>query len=146
MVENSDEQSAPHIFEARWGSFTEWFLFEKRPEALRAWLVSGWSGKRSLVLSWPVEPASPLATTSHALDTVRNFRRVHELTFSVERPADSGQQAVLWSDVRYCWQSIPGQGAPECGLWFGGRFDANGRPLTQVVEVGGWTQTRPISP
>jgi len=148
VAESSDDwgPGASHIFEARWGAWTEWFLFEKRPDALRAWLVSGWSGKRSLVLWWPVEPATPLATASQALDTVRNFRRVHELTFAVERQEHDGQHAVLWSDVRYCRQSIPGRGAPECGLWFGGRFDTNGRPVMQIVEVGAWTQTRPVSP
>lgn len=138
--------SAPHVYEARWGSWTEWSLFERRPDVLRAWIISGWSGRRSLVLSWPTEPAPALASASQTLDTVRNFRRVHELTFAVARPANDGQQAVLWSDVRYCRQSVPGRGVPECALWFGGTFSADGRPLMQVVEVGAWTQTRPVSP
>jgi hypothetical protein len=135
-----------HILEARWGSLTEWLLFERLPDAIHAWRVDGWRGTRSLTLSWPVEPASPLVESSQALDAVRNFRRVHDLTFAVDRLDDEGRRAVLWSDVRYCWQTVPGQRAPECALWFGGAFSADGRPLMQVVHVGGWTQTRPVAP
>lgn len=135
-----------HVLEARWGSLTEWLLFERLPGGIHAWRVDGWSGTRSLALSWPVAPASPLTRASQALDAVRNFQRVHDLTFAVERLDDEGRRTVLWSDARYCWQAAAGQRAPDCGLWFGGTFSADGRPLMQTVHVGGWTQTRPAAP
>jgi hypothetical protein len=46
-----------------------------------------------------------------------------------------GRTTVLWSDIRLC-------DARACALWFGGEFDAAGRPLEQVVLVGAWRQSR----
>jgi membrane-bound metal-dependent hydrolase YbcI (DUF457 family) len=136
---------SPRAFEARWGSWTKWNVFEKDANALRTWQVDGWTGTRELLLSWPLRPDPALVDASRSLNTVRNFVSVHDLTFAVERRAEDGRREVLWSDVRYCWQTVPGTEKINCGLWFGGTFDAEGRALRQVVLVGGWTQTRPVS-
>ena len=56
---------------------------------------------------------------------------------------------VLWSDLRYCRPGVfpadtPGRIQIACDLWFGGRFSAGGNPLIEIVQVGGWLQTRPV--
>ena len=145
---SNDERFAAgtaRAFDARWGSWSTWNVFEKDPHALRAWRVNGMTGTSELVLSWPVQSESADVAASRSLDTVRNFLSVHDLAFA-EDQQDQGRRAVLWSDVRYCSQAVPAAAHIDCALWFGGILDADGRPLTQVVRVGEWTQTRPISP
>jgi len=140
---SSDERRAA---EARWGSLTKWNIFEKDAHALRTWQVDGWLGTRERLLRWPFQPESTLVVASRSLDTVRNFLSVHDLTFAVERAESNDRRSVLWSDVRYCWQTTPGAETIDCALWFGGLFDAQGRALFQEVKLGGWTQTRSVSP
>ena len=95
-------------------------------------------------------PSFPIAST------VRNFLRAHELGFAVTLPQERGRTLVLWSDIRFCWDAPPGASKLEpnvqsaagdsqlaCSLWFGGEFDADGRPRLAIVKVGGFTQTRP---
>lgn len=145
---STDERFATgtaRAFEARWGSWSTWNVFEKDARTLRAWRVNGLTGTSILVLSWPVQSESADVAASRSLDTVRNFLSVHDLAFA-EDDQDQGRHAVLWSDVRYCRQAVPGAEHIDCALWFGGILDADGRPLTLVVHVGGWIQTRSISP
>jgi len=144
-AEGQHSARSPRAFEARWGSWTKWNVFVKDANVLRTRQVDGWTGTRELLLSWPVQPESELVAASRSLDTVRNFLSVHDLTFAVERAEGEGRRAVLWSDIRYCWQTVAGTETIDCGLWFGGTFDADGRALRQVVHVGGWMQTRPVS-
>ena len=146
------------IVEARWASLTEWFVFDRRADALTQWQIE--AGRPPiLLLSWPVVADSPLVRDSRSLGTVRNFLDVHELAFAGELPAADGGSQVLWSDLRFCWQPgvAGGEASPDpvlsastpagpahiaCGLWFGGAFDRNRRVLRQLVKVGGWWQTR----
>ena len=141
--------TAPQAIEAGWGSWTKWNVFERDPQGLRTWEVDGWSGRRDLLLSWPIGPEPPLVTESRSLGTVGNFLSVHALGFAVEQDDADGRgvvgRVVRWSDIRYCRQLAVATTIPDCGLWFGGSFDAAGRPLMQQVEVGGWLQTRPVS-
>lgn len=132
---------SPHAVEARWGSLTEWDVFERTPAALRAWRVSSRGGPATERLSQPTGPESALVTTSRSLDTVRNFLRAHELGFAIETREAGGRTAVRWSDLRYCWRG-GSDGAIGCGLWFGGTFAPDGRAIRQEVTVGAWTQTR----
>ncbi len=142
-VNGVQEQTAG--VEARWGTLTQWTVFERDSGMLRSEIVDGWRGTRTPAIAWPIVPASPLVATSRSLDTVNNFLQVHDLPLAIERPAESdGTREISWSDLRYCER--PGPSATiECGLWFGGTFDRDGRALTQVVRVGGWVQTRPVS-
>ena len=142
-VNGVQEQTAG--VEARWGTLTQWTVFERDSGMLRSEIVDGWRGTRTPAIAWPVVPASPLVTASRSLDTVNNFLQVHDLPLAIERPAASdGTREVSWSDLRYCERPTP-SARIECGLWFGGTFDRDGRALTQVVRVGGWVQTRPVS-
>jgi hypothetical protein len=137
---------SPRAFEARWGSWTKWYAFEKAGNELRTWQLDGWTDKRELLLAWPVQPEGHITASSRTLDTVRNFLAVHDLTFATDRADSNGSHAVLWSDIRYCWQTVPEPAKVDCALWFGGTFDAEGHALRQVVLVGRLTQRRSVSP
>jgi membrane-bound metal-dependent hydrolase YbcI (DUF457 family) len=135
---------APRAVEARWGSLTEWDVFDRTPVALRAWRVSSVGGAVTERLSRPLLPESALVTASRSLDTVRNFLRAHEFGFPVETPEREGRTAVRWSDLRYCRRTPDSGGAIACALWFGGVFGPDGRALTQEVMVGSWKQSRAV--
>lgn len=127
-----------HAVEASWSSLTEWDVSDRTPLALRKWRVDA-AGTPALLFSIPLRAESPLVDASRSFETVQNFLRVHDLGFAVATPLERGTE-VLWSDIRYCWSTS------ECALWFGGVFDRDGRPVTQVVRVGQWQQTRPVLP
>jgi membrane-bound metal-dependent hydrolase YbcI (DUF457 family) len=127
-----------HAVEASWSSLTEWEVADRTPHALRKWHVDA-MGTPALLFSIPLRTDSPIVEASRSFDTVQNFLWVHDLGFAVTTPLEHETQ-VLWSDIRYCWSTT------ECALWFGGVFDREGRPVTQVVRVGQWQQTRPVSP
>lgn len=131
--------------EARFGSLTEWYGYERAPAALRAWLLNGRTHSSMVTLSQPIASETPLVAASRSLDTVRNFTNTHEFGFPRER-ADAGATTVLWSDLRYCWPKNESNELSGCALWFGGVFGPGGRVITQQVRVGGWVQTRPFSP
>jgi membrane-bound metal-dependent hydrolase YbcI (DUF457 family) len=128
--------------ESRWGSLTEWDVFERTPLALRIWRISSLGGPATERLLRALPPESALVTKSRSLDTVKNFLRAHDFVFPVEAIESEGRTAVRWSDLRYCRGSADAGGAIACGLWFGGVFGPDGRALTQEVTVGTWKQTR----
>ena len=131
-----------HSVEAGWGSLTEWNVFDRTPHALRKWRVKAFDDSATLVFSIPVKPESPIVAASRSLDTVQNFLLVHSLGFAVVETMQDGRARVLWSDIRYCWPDTP----LACALWFGGTFDRDGRPVTQIVHVGDWVQARSAGP
>ena len=140
------DPASPRAVEARWGSLTEWDVFDRTPVALRAWRVSSRGGPATERLSRPLLPESALVTASRSLDTVKNFLRAHEFGFPVEEAESEGRTAVRWSDLRYCRRTADPDGAIACALWFGGVFGPDGRALTQEVTVGAWKQTRAVPP
>jgi membrane-bound metal-dependent hydrolase YbcI (DUF457 family) len=144
------------VVEARWASPTAWHVFDRTPDRLRVWLADAATPGASLLFEWPAEPETAVVTASRRLSTVRNFLHSHALGFAAVWAEDNGGHAVLWSDIRYCWNpDEPGAPAAHpvavarsgrrlaCGLWFGGEFDAASRAVREVVRVGAWTQTRP---
>lgn len=137
------EPTSPRVVEARWGSLTQWYVFDRMPTALRVRLLDGLGGPARPVLSWPLDPESPRVSASRSLDTVNNFLHVHELGFATEESDGADRTGVFWSDIRYCWQPNPAERRIACGLWFGGIFGPDGRALTQQVKVGGWVRSRP---
>ena len=131
------EPIRPRAIEARWSALTDWYVFDRTPDAVRRWTITSRGGPATLSLSQPLEPESALVQASHSLGTVSNFLAVHEFGFADQSPAPGERTQVLWSDLRYC------KAGAVCGLWFGGEFGADGRALTQLVKVGDWIQTRP---
>jgi membrane-bound metal-dependent hydrolase YbcI (DUF457 family) len=152
------DPSLTRIVEARWGSLTKWVVFDRRADMLTQRQVE--AGRPPVpLLTWPIVPDSPLVRDSRSLEAVRNFLDVHELAFAGEVAAANGGRQVLWSDLRFCWRPLGGDGetSPElvltvntptgpasiaCALWVGGAFDQSGRVITQLVRVGRWWQTR----
>jgi membrane-bound metal-dependent hydrolase YbcI (DUF457 family) len=126
----------PSALEARWGSLTGWFLFERTEDAVRATAIGGRGGPPLLVMTRPLGPETPFVRASRSLDDVQNFLAVHEFAFPAETRDGGGRVTVMWSDLRYCSTS-------GCGVWVGGTFDANGRPITQEVRVGALVRRRP---
>jgi membrane-bound metal-dependent hydrolase YbcI (DUF457 family) len=134
------EQIRNRVVEARWASLTEWYVYDRTPDAIEQRRVRA-GGEPVLLLSWPIGSEPPLVSGSRSLSTVRNFLRAHELGFAVQRPDPTGGTQVLWSDIRYCWAPV-GDTRIACGLWFGGTINDSGRAVRQRVEVGRWIQTR----
>jgi len=132
--------------QARWGTWRKWDVFERHQGGLRVWRVDAVSKAVVPVLDWPVTSESLLVGHSRSLSTVTNFLRVHELGFAIERPAMLDGTEVLWSDVRFCEQEFAGSPRIDCALWFGGVFDREGRPVTQVVHLPWWTHRRSPAP
>jgi membrane-bound metal-dependent hydrolase YbcI (DUF457 family) len=137
--------TAPRVLEARWGSWPEWNVFVRDPDALRVWRVRATNGVVIPLRVQPIEVNPPLVNASRTLDTVRNFLSVHDFGFALEFPEPSGRLEVLWSDVRYCREGRPASARVDCALWFGGVFERDGRALRQETYVGDWIQQRPVS-
>lgn len=152
--DRSGQPVVARAIEAEWASLAEWRVLDSTATALRVWQARAGAPAR-LVLTLPRTAEASLVTSSRQLSTVQNFLRAHELTFAGVRPASAGLTAVLWSDIRFCWDpDAPGAAQLEpivraaggtrvaCALWFGGEFDAAGAPVRQIVKVGGFTQSR----
>jgi membrane-bound metal-dependent hydrolase YbcI (DUF457 family) len=136
--------------EASWSSLTKWNVFDRTPHALRQWRVDALADRATLLLTYPLHADIPIVAASRSLDTVRNFLSAHELGFAVVTALEHGQTQVLWSDIRYCTADEATRQADgmavTCALWFGGTFDRDGHPVTQIVRVGEWRQSRPAEP
>ena len=126
-----------------------------RPHAARASKVARRCSRRSrdvVTLATRCTPTRRLSTRRDRSTPSGIFSRTHQLGFAVATALENGETRVLWSDIRYCWAGSgvtteTDDGTPvACALWFGGTFDRDGRPLTQIVRVGQWLQTRPAGP
>jgi membrane-bound metal-dependent hydrolase YbcI (DUF457 family) len=137
-------RQAPSAFEARWGSLTDWFVFERLAGEVRASRIAT-DGGAVVTIRRPLAPVSALVSASRRLDDVENFLAVHEFAFPDEIHNGDGHISVFWSDLRYCWAAArgePWQPATNCGVHVGGVFDASGRAMTQEIRIGGFVQTR----
>jgi membrane-bound metal-dependent hydrolase YbcI (DUF457 family) len=139
------EPTHARVIEAKWASLGEWHVFDRTSTALRQWRVRG-GRAAELLLQWPLAADAPLVERSRSVSTVRNFLHVHQLAFATTLPHPDGGARVLWSDIRFCWNAAaPGLPAVErlaCALWFGAELDAQGRPIQEIVTLGGFTQSR----
>lgn len=154
LVAGGNAAPARAIVEAKWASLTQWHVFDRTRDHLRYWRTSAESRPAELVLTLPIETETPQIAASRSLSTVRHFLRVHDLSFAAVIPQPDGREWILWSDIRYCWDSAA-RAAPQldpaitvngtrlsCALWFGGEFDPHGNLVQQLVKVIGLTQTR----
>jgi membrane-bound metal-dependent hydrolase YbcI (DUF457 family) len=146
--------------EAMWGSWREWLFFDRLADGrVRAWRVDGLANSADIRFEQPDTRDEVFAHASLAdFSTARNFVPAHPFAFAVARAADPERQAVVfWSDTRFCWaageQGDSQEGAPHqdvrppvgpvrCALWFGGSYDAEGRPHQSLVWLGGHVQRR----
>jgi membrane-bound metal-dependent hydrolase YbcI (DUF457 family) len=145
--------------EAAWGSWTTWRFVDRLSDGrVRAWTSDGWTGDTRLRFEQASARDTPFARRSiEDFATARNFEPVHPFAFATARDDGSGR-VVFWSDARFCWnhdegpdaqddvphQDVrPAQGRVRCALWFGGSYDAQGRPYEALVWLGGHLQRRP---
>jgi membrane-bound metal-dependent hydrolase YbcI (DUF457 family) len=132
-----------HI-DAQWGSLTEWIVFGRTGDVLTQRRIDVRGSPPALLLAVSSERTA-LIDASRELASVRNFLRVHDLVFAVQRDHEDGDGGVvLWSDVRFCWRDPPPDAPVQCALWFGGEYDDDDTFVTQEVRVGSWIQRRPV--
>jgi membrane-bound metal-dependent hydrolase YbcI (DUF457 family) len=143
------------VVEARWGTMRQWTVYDRTRDEVRIWELTAGEPHAALTLRWPRTPPSGLPRASTSFSTVRNFLRVHELSLVTTIPMADGHAAVLWSDIRFCRDArgasstdelpvavLPEGGGLSCALWFGGEYDAGGKPVREIVKIGTITQTR----
>ena len=123
------------LLDARWGSLTGWFVFERGPDRVNASIIASRGGPPTFVMTRPLASDTPFVRASRSLDDVQNFLAVHEFAFPAETDGGDGRVSVMWSDLRYCSPS-------RCDVWVGGTFDVNGRPIAQEVRIGKVVQRR----
>jgi membrane-bound metal-dependent hydrolase YbcI (DUF457 family) len=138
----------PSAFEARWGSLTTWYVFERLTDRVRASTIAANGDEPLVSFAHPLTAESSLVAASRALDNVRNFLAVHEFTFAEETRHGDATASVVWSDIRYCWPAPAGglwHIATNCGVGVGAVFEANGRAITQEIRIGSFVQRRTVS-
>ena len=144
--------------EARWGSWREWFLYDRLADGtVRAFVIDGWSKALHLRFSHSANRERAFARDSLAhFATARNFAPAYPFAFATRRETDDGA-VVFWSDARFCGTAAeradpqhdvphqdvrPARGHVRCALWFGGSLDAQGHPIEALVWLGGHLQRR----
>ena len=144
--------------EAAWGSWREWFLYDRLPDdTVRAFAIDGWAKTVRLRFTVSANRQRPFALDSLSqFATARNFAPAHVFALATRRQTEAGA-VVFWSDARFCWyetegpdqqQDVPHQdvrpavGPLRCALWFGGSLDAQGHPIESLVWLGGHLQRR----
>jgi membrane-bound metal-dependent hydrolase YbcI (DUF457 family) len=121
------------------GSIASWRFYQRAGSDVRAWRVDAWTGQADLEFSRRSADDDAGAIASRSAPIVRTLLDLAAVPFVRVEQDDRGR-VVWWSDLRYC-------DADECGLSFGVRLGAEGRPGTQVVRVGPYEQDRgPVPP
>jgi membrane-bound metal-dependent hydrolase YbcI (DUF457 family) len=138
----------PVTIEARWGSVSGWYFYDRTSTDARTFLVDAKTGEVSPYVQHPLDlplgsQAATLVEASRRLDTTRHALELFEFVFPDVIPREDGTVDVLWSDIRFC-RPIPSVGSKGCDLRFGGRFDLHGQPLEQVVLIGALRQSRSV--
>lgn len=122
--------------EAVSGSLFEWSFFDRHGRDMRVWRVDARQGTADIRFTYDVPVESLLIGRTRHLPVVRNFLPLSDLPFPrVTREGDG--YTVLWSDLRWCRLG-------DCDLSFGALFGPGLRPRLQVIQIGGYRQTRPI--
>ena len=126
--------------DAVFGSWSRWTFTATRPATIERWEINAWtrSATRSATVDRGLE--APLAVRSRDLPTVANLAASHDDTFARVLSTAAGHE-VRWSALRYC-RVERNASEPLCGLWFGGEYDAAGRPIAATVHVGSIVQRR----
>jgi membrane-bound metal-dependent hydrolase YbcI (DUF457 family) len=127
--------------DAVFGSWRRWTFFHADGESVDRWEIDAVTGRAVRSFRASRGLSLPQAIVSRELPTVSNLLASHEITFARVRPSPAGDFDVLWSDLRYCQDSLAGSD-PVCNLWVGGEYDARGRPIVAVVHVGSLVHRR----
>lgn len=116
------------------GSLSSWWFYQRAGSEVRAWRVNARTGQTELAFSRRSADTDRAVIASTSAPVVQTLLSLATVPFArIEH--DSRGTAVLWSDLRYC-------DADTCGLSFGVRLDAVGRPVSQIVRVGSYEKDR----
>jgi hypothetical protein len=132
--------AAAHV-EAVFGSWSRWSEIQIGADTLEQWSVDAGQPRATSSAAVARKLDLPLVGRSRALPTVANLLASHDDTFARVVSAPGGGYEVRWSALRYCRVERDGS-EPVCGLWFGGEYDAGGRPVAAIVRIGTIVQRR----
>jgi membrane-bound metal-dependent hydrolase YbcI (DUF457 family) len=116
------------------GSLSSWWFYQRAGSDVRAWRVDARTGATELRVTRPSADSDPAVVASTSAPVVRTLLSLATVPFA-RLEHDGRGTAVLWSDLRYC-------DADTCGLSFGVRLGADGRPASQIVRVGSYEKNR----
>jgi len=109
------------------GHILEWLVHDRTANRVRAWDVEA-LGDAELVFERKDADPSPAVAASKDLPSVQRFLTLDGVPF-VRTERDGDRTVVLWSDVRHC-------SADACDVSFGGTFDASGRAINEIFQIG----------
>lgn len=124
--------------DARWGSITGWWIYDRTGLRLRTWHVDAWTGRATLLSGRPMPAVDDRIARSRSAPAVQHAIALFEFAFADVALLAGGGYEVRWSDIRFC------DGSKRCDVWFGAQYAADGAPVQQVVRVGTLVQTRPM--
>jgi membrane-bound metal-dependent hydrolase YbcI (DUF457 family) len=119
------------------GSLVRWRFFDRVDDRVRAWTVNAWRREASLEFSREV-PDDPVVELTRRLPVVGRFLGFADIPFP-RLEQDGRLREVLWSDVKDCTS----QG---CVMSFGAVLNEQGRPMEEIVQIGGFRSIRPLLP
>lgn len=117
------------------GHIFEWWVHDRTANRVRAWEVAAF-GDAEIVFERKDAPPSPAVDASRDLPAVKRFLTLDGIPF-VRTEQEGDRTVVLWSDVRHCSEDA-------CDVSFGGTFDAGGRVVNQVVQIGTLRTIKPL--
>ena len=121
------EAPVVHRIRAMRGHILEWWVHDRTANRVRAWDVEAFGDAEIVFERKDAEPSAAI-TASKDLPSVRRFLTLDGVPF-VRTERDGDRTIVLWSDVRHCT-------ADACDVSFGGTFDASGRAINEIFQIG----------
>jgi membrane-bound metal-dependent hydrolase YbcI (DUF457 family) len=131
---------------AAWGSITRWHLYARTPTSLEWWeadvVERSIRCRADVMLVEGDAVAARIAAASLQWETVRNFRRAHDLSFSTvtQSVLHPGGSRVMWSDLGYC--DLGATDSLRCSVRVGGEITPDASRPYLIVEIGDFVQAR----
>ncbi len=115
----------------------EWMFYDRQGRVVRAWRVNARTARTELLFSLNATEDEAAVAASRAVPAVATFLNLAHLPFPT-REIRGGRTLILWSDPHYC-------GTDGCNLAFGTELGDDNMPLVQVIRIGAFEQTKPLS-
>jgi hypothetical protein len=118
------------------GSWAGWYFYDRYAGQVRRWWVDARRRTAVLDVVIAVPPESSLIAATREVSVVRNFLPLADIPFPRIQREGNGR-AVFWSDARFCDRA-------GCSVSFGALIGPDSRPMLQIIQIGGYRQTREI--
>lgn len=115
----------------------EWVFYDRQGRAVRGWRVNARTARTELLFSLNATGDEAAVAASRAVPAVATFLKLAHVPFPM-RESRGGRTLVLWSDPHYCRTD-------GCDVAFGAEIGDDNVPLVQVIRIGTFEQTRPLS-